>query len=186
MPAAHNLRPTDLFSVAGADLAEEASAFLRFGVDLPEADGGRGDAPRRRILLPYADTEPGKHALEATVDLSTALHADVRVLHVRQWDGCRGGRLFLETREESLVVTRHAVKWLQRQGVAASGVVRIARRAYVPDSIIAEAESCDATTIVLAARLRRILVAALVGSISFRVSRRTARPVILLHPPHLG
>ncbi len=183
MAGPHDPRITDLLSADGADLAVEASAFLRTEAGFPgEGAGGRGGS-RARILLPYVDSEPAKHALESTIQLSTLLHSEVRIIHVREWSPCRGGRLFLETREESFEVTSGAVDRLRRCGVRASGVIGIARRASVPCVIVDEAKAFNAGTIILGARQRRFLWSALMGSTSLSVMRRASCPVLLVHPP---
>jgi nucleotide-binding universal stress UspA family protein len=187
MTVHHDERANAEFWPDCASLAEEAAVFLRKETRDPE-DGGAGGSggDRTRILLPYDDTEAAHRALESTRELAAGLNASVRVIHVRTWDLCRGGRMFLETREESLRLTRAALVRLRREGIAAAGVIRIAKRTRVPDEILAEARSFGANAIVLGARRRRLLASLLLGSVSHSVLRRANCPVILVHPTDVG
>jgi len=187
MPVHHEERANGVVSPDCAYLAEEAAAFLRDEARFPE-DGGPGDrgGAQTRILLPYDDTESAHRALESTRELATGLNASVRVIHVRAWDPCRGGRMFLETREEALYLTRAALARLRSDGIATAGVIRIAKRTRVADEILAEARYFGANAIVLGARRRRLLVSLLLGSVSYSVMRRANCPVILVHPTQAG
>lgn len=183
MPVHPEQRANGVLSSACADLAEEAAVFLRDEACLPDngSPGGLGGA-QTRILLPYDQTEPAQRAVESTRELARALKASVRVIHLRIWDPCRGGRMFLETKEEALRLTREAVIRLRSDGIATAGVNRIAKRTCIADEILAEARDFGANAIVLGARRRRLLVSMLLGSISHSVMRRANCPVILVHP----
>lgn len=170
-----------LFPGAG-DLAEEAAVFLAEQPLSEIGDGPRGGSAKQ-LLLPYTDSEPAKRALEAVVELSSVLTAEVRVLHFRTWEPGRGARFFYETPEDAVALTRDAVERLRRVGLEASGVVRDAARMLVPCEIVARADQLRAYSIVLGARQHRVITAALLGSISRGVMRRANCPVIVVRCP---
>jgi nucleotide-binding universal stress UspA family protein len=166
-----------------AGLADEAAAFL-----VGEQPDEVGDDPRNRkafrLLLPYTGSEPAERALQVTVDLASRFTAEVRVLHLREWDDLgRGGRWFLETREEAVAVTRDAVERLQGHGLGATGVVQDSPRNKVACEIVNKADELHIDAIVLGARRRPLIVAALSGSISLGLLRRANCPVILVRTP---
>jgi nucleotide-binding universal stress UspA family protein len=95
-----------------------------------------------------------------------------------------GGRLFIETPAEAHVLTRTALRHLQRRGISAHGIVREARREHIADLILTEAQLLGVDWIVLGTHARRALGVALLGSTSLTVARRATRPVILVKYPN--
>lgn len=179
--SAHGVSGTPLPS-DGARLAAEAAAYL---ADAPRE--GR-EAPRGgsnyRLLLPYTHSEPAERALKAAVDLSCLFSAEVWVLHVREWDEFgRGGRSYLESREEAVALVGGALEQLKQHGLTATGVLQDSARGRVPQEIAVKADELRADAIVVGARQRPLLSAALLGSISLGLMRRANCPVIVVHTP---
>jgi nucleotide-binding universal stress UspA family protein len=150
----------------------------------PEDDTARWSrAPSvKRILLPFSGLEPSQAALAATVELCGAFDARVRVLHLREWDQCRGTRFFLESTAEARELVRDAASQLQVSGVPAEAAVRDVHRARLAQAILAESGEFGAHLIVLGARSRRLVTALIVGSTSHEVTRGAHCPVVLVHP----
>jgi len=166
----------------GARLAAEAAAFLAEVPDEGRAawQGGSG----YRLLLPYTNSEPAERALNAAVDLSCLFSAEIWVLHVREWDELvRGGRSYLETRQEAVALVGGAVEQLREHGLTARAVVKDSARGSVPQQIAVKAQELRADAIVVGARQRSLLSAALFGSVSLGVMRRANCPVIVVHTP---
>jgi nucleotide-binding universal stress UspA family protein len=92
----------------------------------------------------------------------------------------RGGYYYAETRGEARARAQQAANRLRLAGVDASATVRNARRERIPAAILAEAAALDVSVIVLGTRARGALSAAMVGSTSAAVARRSSRPVILV------
>jgi len=144
--------------------------------------GFRGRSPR--LLAPYSGSSTADAGLDLAADLVIALSAEVWVLYVRTWDPLPGGGrvFFFETPGEARRMAQAAVSHVRRRGASASAVVRDAYRAHIPDVILAESETLNASYIVLGTRVRRALTSALLGSTSLAVARRSSRPVLLIKP----
>ena len=146
----------------------------------------RGDGSgsgRRRILVPYNGTRTADRALQVAADWCELLAAEAWVLYVRPWDPVRGGRIFIETPADALAVAREGVSKLRELGVSTSAVVRDASRRGIAGTIVAEAEALGVSSIVMGTHARRTLGAALLGSTSMAVARRSHRAVILVKVP---
>ncbi len=146
----------------------------------PSIDISKGNPSRSGLLFPYNGSPTADAALDVAADWAHALCADAWVLYVRPWDTSRGGHYYIETRAEASALAQVAVSRLRLRGIAASRVVRDADRARLANAILAEAAALDVRLIVLGARARGALGAALVGSTSTTVARRATRPVILV------
>jgi nucleotide-binding universal stress UspA family protein len=85
-------------------------------------------------------------------------------------------RAALEARLASLVPAEAAGR-----GIRTALVVREAESAA--EGLRQEAERCDADVVVVASHGRRGLSRALMGSVAEQLTRRTTRPVLVLHPP---
>jgi nucleotide-binding universal stress UspA family protein len=166
----------------GARLAAEAAAFLADQVPDAGSEAPRGGS-NYRLLLPYTQSQPAERALEAAVDLSSLFSAEVWVLHVREWDEFGGGRSYLETRGEAVALVGGAVEQLRQHGLTARAVVKDSARGRVPHEIAVKADELRADAIVVGARQRSLLSAALFGSVSLGVMRRANCPVIVVHTP---
>ena len=138
-----------------------------------------------RILLPYSGSESAEFALEATVQLFGGAACEVHVVHFREWIASRAGPSFVFNPAQARRLADHAALRLRRSGLRASAVVRDSHRSMVPTRIVGEAEDLQADAVVLGARRRRALAAAVLGSVSRQVARLSPRPVVLVHPPHL-
>ena len=148
----------------------------------PGSEGDGGDLSR--ILVPYNGTAVARQALEVATTIALSRTTVVWVLHVRAWDiGTGGIRFCLETKDEAHHCAQTAVTHLRRRGIAASALVRDARREKVPHAIAAEAARLEVGCIVLGTPARRALSSALVGSTSLTVARRATRPIILVKAP---
>lgn len=174
--------------VDGAALVEEASTYLQHqrGLPIDGPSGGAGTPPHTRLLFAYAGSEPEQRAFETITSLSCGFGDEVRVLHVREYDICRGGRFFLETPAQARAITLDAVARLRRSGIAASGVVRNADRSDVVRVILDEANEIAACAILLGGRPRGMLLEALLGSVSRRIARRARCPVVLVNVAAFG
>ncbi len=162
-------------------LAEEVASFLAQEVQRGGRDGPLGQRAYR-LLLPYTDSEPAARALETVAELAFPFTAEVCVLHLREWATYgRGGRFFFETPEEAASLTRCAVEKLRRHGLDASGLVQNCVRGRAPAEIVVTANELSASAIVLGARRRSLITAALFGSVSLSVVRNANCPVILVH-----
>ncbi len=168
-----------------AALVEEVAAYLQLQrvtpLHVPPRDTGRPQ--HKRFLLAYGGSEPEQQAIATTAWLSSGLDVEVRILHVRVGDVCRGGRLYLETPAEARAVTLDAVARLQSSGVVASGVVCNADRSDIVRVVLDEADQIAASAIVLGRRPRGMLTAALLGSVSRQILRRARCPVVLVNAP---
>ena len=169
----------------GSRLVEEAVAYLQHQRDLPVDGPDRGSTcqSHKPILLAYAGSDLEQRVLETIASLSYGLGFELRVVHVREYDFCRGSRFFLETPVEAASVTLDAVSQLRRAGLAASGFVREASRANVAQAIVHEAGAIGACAIILGGRLSGVLRAALFGSVSRRIVRQSNCPVVLVNCP---
>ena len=181
--SAHGVSDMPTLPSDGARLAAEAAAFLADQVPDEGREASRGGS-NYRLLLPYTHSQPAERALKAAVDLSCLFSAEIWVLHVREWDEFgRGGRSYLETREEAVALVGGAVKQLRQYGLTARAVVKDSARGRVPQEIAAKADELRADAIVVGARRRSLLSAALFGSVSLGVMRRANCPVIVVHTP---
>jgi nucleotide-binding universal stress UspA family protein len=137
-----------------------------------------------RVLVPYNGTPVSRSTLDVVAGLVRSTSAVAWILYVRPWDLTRAGRFCLETSDEAQQCARAAVTELRGRGVPASGVVRDARRDRVAHVIAAEAERLDVGCIVLGTHAHGAWLSALLGSVTRKVVRRAARPVILVKAPH--
>lgn len=184
--------PTRTGHREAADLMEEISSYLESQPAEPgPATGAQGwSPPPVRILLPHSGSEESGCSLEAAVQFAQLMAAEVRVVHVREYDICRGARFFLDSQEEAVRLTLDAVSRLRRRGVAATGIVRNAPRGAVPDAILEEASDSKVSLIFLGAHHRRF-VDFLFPNVVRRVLRKAACPVLVVrtdppdgsHPP---
>lgn len=141
------------------------------------------DSEELRLLIPYNGTAVARSALDTVTGLGPTGRVTAWVLYVRHWDAsATGQRLCLESSDEAQRCVRSAVAELRRRGVPASGVVRDAPREKVGHAIAAEAERRCVSCIVMGTHAHGPVVAALLGSVTRRVARTTARPLVLVKP----
>lgn len=164
---------------ASHELIDEIAAFLQ--TQPPDPDSGVGGAGRGlRVLLPYSGSDVANCAIEAMIELAPVLTSEVRVLHVREFDDCRGVRFYVRPQQDALALMHDAVVRLRRRAVAATGIMRSARREDVARAILAEADASNASMILLASPARRPLLHLLRHDVVRYVLRRTGRPVIVV------
>jgi nucleotide-binding universal stress UspA family protein len=141
--------------------------------------GGTGSSAPR-ILFPYNGSPTAQAALDVAAEWAHALHAEAWALYVRPCDVSRGGHYYLETRAEARALATEAAARLRGRGVSASGIVRDADRGRIAHAILAQADALDVRVIVLGTRARGNLRAALLGSPSRSVARRSTRSIVLV------
>jgi nucleotide-binding universal stress UspA family protein len=132
-----------------------------------------------RILV--AIDEPGQReiALDLVRQVGTEGSSQVRVLHLRERE-LSGYRWYArESKDEASFAAESAVFDLRMEGFAAGGGVRYAIVDRVAEGILAEAEAFSADLIVLGKPRRGEFKARLLGSVTTRVVRRAACPVIV-------
>ena len=181
-PSGCDLERSNEGAVVGseADLVDQVSRFR----ETQQVDpGGRKGLSSGTILLPYSGSESAEFAVDAAIQLFSGSACEVRVVHFREWIASRAGPSFLLTQAQARRLVAHAALRLGRSGLTASAVVWDSNRSMVPTRIIGEAEDIRAEAIVLGARRRRPVTAAILGSVSLRVARQSMRPVVLVHPP---
>lgn len=169
----------------GDALVEEVAEYLQLQRATP-GDGPADDTDRprhKRVLLAYGGSEPEQEAIAATAWLLSGVDIEVRVLHVRVGDVCRGACFYLETPAEARALTLDAVERLRGSGVAASGVVRSADRSDLVRAILYEADGIAASAILLGGRRRGMVLTVLLGSVSRRIVRGARCPVIVVNSP---
>lgn len=142
--------------------------------------------PDKTILCPTDFSDPSDHALLAGIELAQALGARVRVVH------CYGLPTYFALPELALipseeyafkVSTAHQEKLdalMARHrdgGVPMQAVLRVGAPA---DEIIAEADACDASMVVVGSRGHGSVSKMLLGSVTERVLRRSTRPVLVV------
>ena len=132
-----------------------------------------------RILVAIDQPEPSQAALDLVRQLATEGVTEVRVLHlrVRELSGYRW--VARENRDRASFVAESAIFELRMEGFAAGGAVRPAIVDRVAEGILDEARVFGADLIVLGGPRRGELLARLFGSITIRVLRRAACPVIV-------
>jgi len=162
-----------------AGLLSEISGYLHERWREP-SDRPSGKRPRKRVLLPYTDSPPGRRALDAVIDLSDLLQPDVRVLHLREWIPARGGPLYVETPEEAQSTLSEALGVLEREGIAATGVVASAPLPRLGVEIAAAAVRMQVSAVVVGASRHPWLSSVLRGSVSTEVAYAATCPVILV------
>jgi nucleotide-binding universal stress UspA family protein len=165
----------------GRDLIDEIAVFLQVQPPKPDSGDVGGARPVLRVLLPYSGSDVADFAIEAMIELAPLLTSEVRVLHVREFDDCRGARFYRRPQQEALALTHDAVVRLRKRAVAATGIVRSARREDVARAILAEAEASNASMILVAAHARRTPLDLLRHDVVRYVLRRSSRPVTVVN-----
>lgn len=132
-----------------------------------------------RILV--AINEPGERdvALDLVRQVATEGLSEVRVLHLRERELSGYAWYSRENKDEASRVAESAIFDLRMEGFAAGGGVRHAIVDRVAEAILDEAKAFDADLIVLGKPRRGEFKTRLLGSVSVRVIRRSACPVIV-------
>lgn len=168
-------------------LIDEISSYLHSlpTTGAPTELGGGSDPHRIRVLLPYSGSAEAERAVDEMIRMASVLRAEVRVLHVRQYDTCRGARFFLSCQEEAVRLTVDAVSRLRRRGIAATGVVRGAPMSKVGHVIVKEAIESHVSMILIGAHRRRFPLDYLRRDVVRAVLRRASCAVLVVRtdPP---
>lgn len=132
-----------------------------------------------RILV--AIDQPGERdvALDLVRQVATEGLSEVRVLHLRERELSGYAWYARENKDEASLVAESAIFDLRMEGFAAGGGVRHAIVDRVAEAILDEAKAFGADLVVLGKPRRGELKTRLFGSVSMRVIRRSACPVIV-------
>lgn len=165
-----------------ASLMEEIASYLRRQPVVPAVGPGGGgrDPSSVRIVLPYSGSEGARRSIETAARVAALMSAEVRVVHVRCYEMCRGARFYVRTKEEAARLGLDAVCRLRRHGVAATAVIRNAPRWAVADAIVREACESRVSAIVLCARRHSALVDFVRPGLLRRVLRDAPCPVVVV------
>jgi nucleotide-binding universal stress UspA family protein len=152
---------------------------------LPGTGNDNHDRPRRhrRILVPIDQFGHSARALPAAVSICDEMGGQLRLVHVRTWDGGMvkgGGRFFIETTEAATAVLARQLDLAWEQGAQASGVVVDGHRTRIGSVIADQARGWGADAIVLARRHRNPLGVLLLGSVTDQVLRAAKCPVLIV------
>ena len=132
-----------------------------------------------RILVAVDTPEESQAVLDLVRQVATAGVTKVQVLHLREREVSGYAWYSRESGQEASYVADAAIFELRMSGVAAAGNVRNAIVDRVAEAILREAEAFDADLIVLGRPRRGELATRLLGSVTIRVIRRSACPVIV-------
>jgi nucleotide-binding universal stress UspA family protein len=133
----------------------------------------------RRIVVAVNTPEQSRAALDLVRQLATEGVTKVQVLHLRERELSGYSWYSRESGQEASYVAEAAIFELRMAGVPAAGNVRFAFVDRVAEAILREAEAFDADLIVLGRPRRGELATRLLGSVTTRVLRRSACPVIV-------
>jgi nucleotide-binding universal stress UspA family protein len=132
-------------------------------------------------ILTALDGSPhDTRTLAATEELAKLAGSQVRVVHVREGHFIgRAGFVPSEEPDDAVQVVDRAVAELVDAGVNATGTVRASISGLVVAEILAEAEECGATVIVMGTRGVNDLTGVLVGSTAHKVLHLGRLPVLV-------
>ena len=132
-----------------------------------------------RILVAIAEPDRRDVALDLVRQVATEGLSEVRVLHLRERELSGYTWYSRENKDQASFVAESAVFDLRMDGFAAGGSVRHAIVDRIAEGILDEATAFDADLIVLGRPRRGELKTRLFGSVTIRVLRRSACPVIV-------
>ncbi len=116
--------------------------------------------------------------IAAAVQMATRSGAEVVVLSVREREVARGLAWDVRPPAELAEVLSRAIYQLQRAGVQARGIIRMAPTGRVAEAIVDAAHRHQADQIIVGSRRRTWLGAWLSGSVAPRVVRLSDLPVV--------
>jgi nucleotide-binding universal stress UspA family protein len=132
-----------------------------------------------RILVAIDERGQRGPALDLVRQVATEGMTEVRVLHLREQE-LSGYRWYSrENKDQASFAAESAIFELRMEGFAAGGGVRHAYVDRVAEAILDEARAFDADLIVLGKPRRGEFKTRLLGSVTIRVLRRSACPVIV-------
>jgi nucleotide-binding universal stress UspA family protein len=133
------------------------------------------------ILIAVDGSEHDKKTLSGAVELTGITAGPIRVLHVREGDFIgRAGFVPREDHDEASDVVERSVAELLKAGATATGTVRSSLPNLVAIEILAEAEECGATVIIMGSRGVSDLKGLLVGSTAHKVLHLGRLPVLVI------
>src|SRR5579859_3050619 len=132
-----------------------------------------------RILVAVDSPEESPAVLDLVRRVATEGVTKVQVLHLRERELSGYTWYSRESGQEASYVADAAIFELRMSGVAAGGNVRTAIVDRIAEAILREAKAFDADLIVLGRPRRGELATRLLGSVTIRVIRRSACPVIV-------
>ena len=132
-----------------------------------------------RILVAINGPGQSDSVLDLVRQVATEGMTEVRVLHLRERELSGYSWYARETKDRASYAAESAIFQLRMEGFAAGGAVRPAIVDRVAEAILDEARLFDADLIVLGRPRRGEFVTRLFGSVSIRVLRRSACPVIV-------
>jgi nucleotide-binding universal stress UspA family protein len=132
-----------------------------------------------KILVAINGPGPSDAVLDLVRQVATEAMTEIRVLHLRERE-LSGYRWYArENRDRASYVAESAIFQLRMEGFSVGGAVRPAYVDRIAEAILDEARLFDADLIVLGAPRRGEFITRLFGSVSIRVLRRSACPVIV-------
>ena len=132
-----------------------------------------------RILVAIGEPDQRDVALDLVRQVATEASAEVRVLHLRERELSGYAWYSRENKDQASFAAESAIFDLRMEGFAAGGGVRHAIVDRIAEGILDEARAFDADLIVLGKPRRGELKTRLFGSVTIRVLRRSACPVIV-------
>ena len=132
-----------------------------------------------KILVAIDEPDQRDVALDLVRQVATEGLSQVRVLHLRERELSGYAWYSRESKDQASFVAESAVFDLRMEGFAAGGGVRHAIVDRIAEGILDEARAFDADLIVLGKPRRGELKTRLLGSVTMRVLRRSACPVIV-------
>ena len=132
-----------------------------------------------RILVAIGEPDQRDVALDLVRQVATEASSEVRVLHLRERELSGYAWYSRENKDDASFAAESAIFDLRMEGFAAGGGFRHAIVDRIAEGILDEARAFDADLIVLGKPRRGELKARLLGSVTTRVVRRSACPVIV-------
>ncbi|MDQ6709099.1 MAG: universal stress protein [Candidatus Dormibacteraeota bacterium] len=131
-----------------------------------------------RMLVAVEAVPEATAVIAAAVQMATRSGAEVVVLSVREREVARGLAWDVRPPAELAEVLSRAIYQLQRAGVQARGIIRMAPTGRVAEAIVDAAHRHQADQIIVGSRRRTWLGAWLSGSVAPRVVRLSDLPVV--------
>ena len=132
-----------------------------------------------RILVAIGEPDQRDDAHDLVRQVATEGLSEVRVLHLRERELSGYAWYSRENKDDASFAAESAIFDLRMEGFAAGGGMRQAIVDRIAEGILDEARAFDADLIVLGKPRRGELKTRLLGSVTMRVLRRSACPVIV-------
>jgi nucleotide-binding universal stress UspA family protein len=131
------------------------------------------------ILLCVDGSDESKKAAVLAADVACAGHAEVVVLHVREYGATAALSYPYEVPGEAPDLVDEAVRGLKDNGISARGEIRDCLHGSVADQIARLADEVDADLIVMGSRGLSDWAGVVTGSVTHAVLHQTHRPVLV-------